>query len=248
MIKINTGKEKTIIFDIDVEGGNTGQIKEGRFILSCPDKRYRLMFKAVIEDGTVTVNLPPLDVNEKTGECSLEMISMDNQFYPVFNDNVKFEKNMKIRIKEQRVEKDIKPIVEVRDPNKKEVIKEQTQKQVIKHVIEKSSKTRKVYRTIKCDQPTIENIVENGKFSMKPKAGLKVKFYNNDTMLINDVELIEYGICVGMDVSIDGIITENRDQSLIVDSSYLDKIDDRNVLFVIKNGTIKALKEKGVNL
>jgi len=241
MIKINTGKEKTISFDIDIEGGNTGQIKEGRFILSCPDKKYRLMFKAIIEDGTVTVDLPPLDVSEKTGECHLEMISMDNQYYPVWNDNVKFEKNMKIRIKEQK--EDIKPIVEVKSVKNKKVIKEQIQKPV-KRVIEKSSETRKIYRTIKCDQATIENIVESGKFSMKPKPGMKVKFYNNDTMLINDLELIENGVCVGMDTPVNGIIIENKDQSLIVDSSYLDQIDDRNVLFVIKKGIIKELKNE----
>lgn len=238
MIKINTGKKKTITFDIDIEGGNSGQIKEGRFILSCSNQKYKMMFKAIIEDGVVTVNLPLLDVNEKTGECALEMISMDNQFYPVFNDNVKFERTMKIRVAEQKEEK-IKPVVEVKIVEENE--KQKSKK--IKPIIEKSSETVKLYRTIKCDKETIENIVETGKFSMKPKGEMKVKFYNNDSALINDLELVEYGVCVGIDVPVNGIITENKDKSIIVNSSYLDKINDKNVLFLIKKGSMNPLKK-----
>lgn len=240
MIKINTGKEKTISFDIDIEGGDIGQIKEGRFILTCPNKKYKLMFKAIVENGTVTINLPPLDVNEKTGECTLEMISMDDQYYPVWNDNVKFEHDMKIKIKKQT---EIKPVVEIRDESKPNIKKKEIINETKKPII-KSSETRTVYRTIKCDQSTIENIVESGKFSMKPKDGMKIKFYNSDTMLINDLELVEYGICIAMDVPVNGILTENKDHSLIVDSSYLDKINDDNVLFIIKKGTIKSLKDE----
>lgn len=238
MIKIDTGKGKILSFDIDIEGGSDSEIKEGRFIISCPNKTYKLMFEALIEDGNVSVDLPPLDINEKSGECSLEMISTDNQYYPVWKDKVKFDRSLTIKVKEQKeIEK--KPVVTLNEGEKKtNIIKEKK--------IVKSLKTRKVYRTIKCDLDTLTEVLEKRKFSMKPKAGVKVKFYENDTMLINDLENTDCGICVGLCVPVNGILEERKDQTLIVDSSYLDKINEHNVMFVIRNGQLIQLRKEDI--
>lgn len=229
MIKINTGKGKLLSFDIDIEGGNSNEIKEGRFIISCPNKNYKLMFNAIIESDNIVVDLPPLDINETSGKCTLEMISNDNQYYDIWNDVIKFNKDLTIKVKEQKDFSDKKPNVTLSE-NKTKIDK-----------IIKSSETITLYRTIKSDLKTINKILSENKFSMKPKENLNVKFYKNDSQLINDLENIDYGLCIGMSVCTNGIIEENKDQTLIVDSSYLDTINENNVLFLIKNGAIVQL-------
>lgn len=237
MIKIDTGKGKLLSFDIDIEGGNDSEIKEGRFILSCPNKTYRLMFKAIIEDGSVMVDLPPLDINEKSGECFLEMISTDNQYYPVWEDKVKFDRSLTIKIKEQKDKKLKVSLNENEDietiENKKQIIKEKK--------IVKSSNTVTLYRTIKCNEQSINKVLSENKFSMKPKSNIPVKFYKSDEMLINDLENIDFGVSIGMSVPENGIMEQRKDKSIIVDSSYLDTITEKNVIFIINNGRLIKL-------
>lgn len=237
MIKIDTGKGKVLSFDIDIEGGSGSEIKEGRFILSCPNKTYRLMFKALIEDGTVTVDLPPLDINEKSGVCILEMISTDNQYYLVWENTVKFDRSLTIKVKEQKdTVKTPTVTLNETEKSKKEIVKE--------NKIVKSSETVTLYRTIKCDEKTLNKVISENKFSMKPKAGVKVKFYENDSMLINDLENVNFGISVGLNVPVNGIIEKRNDRTLIVDSLYLDIINESNVMFIIKDGQLIQLKKK----
>lgn len=232
MIKINTGKGKLLSFDIDIEGGNSNEIKEGRFIISCPNKNYKLMFNAIIENDSIVVDLPPLEtINEGTYKCYLELISNDNQYYSIWDDNIKINRDLNIKVKEHTDFSDKKPTVTLNERKKED-----------KKIINKSSSTITLYRTIKTDAKTVNKIMSENKFSMKPKEGLNVKFYNKDNMLINDLESIEYGVCIGMNVPENGILTENRDYTTIVDSSYLDVINEKNVLFLIKNGQIIQLK------
>jgi len=239
MIKIDTGKGKLLSFDIDIEGGSDNEIKEGRFILSCPNKNYKLMFNALIENGTVTIDLPPLDINEKSGNCSLEMISTDNQYYPVWEDKVKFDRSLTIKVEQKEVEK--KPVVTLNE-NKTE--KQKEKKEIIKEKkIVKSSNNVTLYRTIKCNEESINKVLSENKFSMKPKSNIPVKFYKSDEMLINDLENIDFGVSIGMSVPENGILEQRKDRSIIVDSSYLDTITEKNVIFIIKEGKIIQLKE-----
>lgn len=231
MIKIDTGKGKVLSFDIDIEGGSDNEIKEGRFILSCPNKSYRLMFKALIENGTVIVDLPPLEINEKSGDCFLEMISVDSQYYQVWEDKVKFDRSLTIKVKEQKEDKILNVSL-----NEKEMIKE--------NKIIKSAKKIMLYRTIKCNEEIINKIIDENKFSMKPKDNIPVKFYDNDTQLINDLENIEYGISISMNVCENGIMKKSTDHTLIINSSYLENIDESNVVFLIKEGKIFQLRKE----
>jgi len=228
MIKINTGKGKLLSFDIDIEGGNSNEIKEGRFIISCPNKNYKLMFNAIIENNNIVVDLPPLDINETSGKCSLEMISNDNQYYDIWNDVIKFNKDLTIKVKEQKNISDKKLNVILNEEKK--------EKKIIRN-----SENINLYRTIKTDAKTIDKIISENKFSMKPKENINVKFYRNDKMLINDMENIDFGICIGMPICTNGIIEENKDQTLIVDSSYLENISEKNVIFLIKEGKLIKL-------
>jgi hypothetical protein len=243
MIKINAGKEKILSFDINIEGGNDNQIKEGRFILSCKNQKYKLMFNALIENGTVTVEIPPLDINENSGECILEMISNDNKYYSVWEDKFQFNKDMIIKVKEQK-ETSSRKYQSVNE-DRKITVKEKEKN--IKNKIDKireSSNNITLYRTIKCDLKTINKIINENKFSMKPKAGISVKFYDQDNLLVNDLENIEYGISIGMNVLEDSIIEKNKDHTVIVDSSYLDVINENNVMFLIKEGRLIQLKKE----
>jgi len=234
MIKISTGKGKLLSFDIDIEGGNSNEIKEGRFIISCPNKNYKLMFNAIIENNNIMVDLPPLNINESSGKCSLEMISNDNQYYSIWEDSIKFDRELTIKVKEQKDIYDKKPTVKLNENKTKS------------NKITKSSETVTLYRTIKCDMNTVNKIISENKFSMKPKKNLNVKFYKNDSQLINDLENIDYGLCIGMSVCTNGIIKENRD-TLIVNSSYLDTINENNVMFLIKEGRIIQLTKDNLN-
>jgi energy-converting hydrogenase A subunit M len=234
MIKIETGRGKTLTFDIDIQGGDSSEIKETRFILSCPGKSYRLVFPAVVENNSVSVDLPPLDIQEKVGSCSLEMISADNQYYPIWNDDVKFDRGLKIVVKEQKNE-ERKVIVESKDQendNNKTSLKKE-----IKNILNESNKKRefvRLYRTIKADAKTINKVFSEN-FEVMPKSGMNVQFYRNDTQLINDMETIDHGVCIAMNVPVDSIVQESKGV-VIVDSTNLGKIDKKNVLFVIKEG------------
>ena len=86
-------------------------------------------------------------------------------------------------------------------------------------------------------------VISENKFSMKPKSNVSVKFYESDSMLLNDLEDVEYGICIGMEVCENGIMKENKDHTLIVNSSYLESVTEKNVLYVIKEGQIIQLKK-----
>ncbi len=233
MIKLETGKGKILTFDIDIQGGNSSEIKETRFILFCPGKLYRFVFPVIIENNSISVDLPPLDIQEKVGSCSLEMISKDDQYYLVWEDEVKFEKGLKIVIKEQKNE-ERKVIVESKD---QEYDKKISPKNEIKNILNESNKKCefvRLYRTIKADNKLINKVFSEN-FEMISKPGLEVKFYRNDTMLINDMENIDYGICITMNVPTDSIIQENKG-TVIVDSTNLEKINKKNVMFVIKEG------------
>jgi energy-converting hydrogenase A subunit M len=235
MIKIETGKGKTLTFDIDIQGGDSNEIKETRFILSCPNKSYRLVFPAIIENNSVSVDLPPLDIQEKIGSCSLEMISSDNQYYQIWTDDVKFDRGLKIVVKEQKSE-ERKVIVESKNQETTEV-KNIPVKKEIKNILNESNKKRefvRLYRTIKADNKSISKVFSEN-FEMMSKPGLKVQFYRNDTQLINDMETVDHGICVGMNVPTDSIIHEDKGV-VIVDSTNLGKIDKKNILFIIKEG------------
>lgn len=234
MIKIETGRGKTLTFDIDIQGGDSNEIKETRFILSCPNKSYKLVFPAIVENNSVSVNIPPLDIQEKVGSCSLEMISSDNQYYQIWTDDVKFDRGLKVVVKEQKND-ERKVIVESK--NQEIVESKGITKKEIKNILGESNYKRefvRLYRTIKADNKTINKVFSEN-FEMMSKPGLKVQFYRNDTQLINDMETIDHGICVGMNVPIDSIVQENKGV-VIVDSTNLGKIDKKNVLFIIKEG------------
>jgi len=239
MIKIETGKGKTLTFDIDIQGGDSNEIKETRFILSCPNKSYRLVFPAIIENNSVSVDLPPLDIQEKIGSCSLEMISSDNQYYQIWTDDIKFDRGLKIVVKEQKSE-ERKVIVESKNQETTEV-KNTPVKKEIKNILGESIHKRefvKLYRTIKCDQKTFNKVISENKFSMKPKPGMNISFYKTDSQLINDTENIEYGIATMMNVSSTDIIKENKDRTVVVDSTNLDNITEDNVVFLINKGRL----------
>jgi len=238
MIKLDIGKGKSLSFDIDIEGGSDSEIKEGRFIISCKNKKYKLMFEAIIKDGVVNVEIPPLDINTDSGKCFLEMISNDNQYYSVWESPVKFERNLKIKVKEQK-EVDKKPVVSLNENKTKETKKDK----IKENKIIKSSETVMLYRTIKCDEKTINKVLSENEFLMKPKSGVRIKFYESDSMLLNDLENINFGLCIGMSVPENGIIKENGDHTIIVNSSFLDDINVNNVLYIIKEGQIIQLKK-----
>jgi len=238
MIKIETGRGKTLNFDIDIQGGDSSEIKETRFILSCPGKSYRLVFPAVVENNSVSVDLPPLDIQEKVGSCSLEMISADNQYYPIWNDDVKFDRGLKIVVKEQKNE-ERKVIVESK--NQETAESKNITKKEIKNILNESNKKRefvKLYRTIKCDQKTFNKIISENKFSMKPKPNMNISFYKTDSQLINDTENIEYGVATMMNIPSTEIVKENKDSTVIVDSTNLDIVTEDNVVFLINKGRL----------
>ena len=242
MIKIETGKGKTLTFDINIRGRDNNEIKETRFILSCPNKSYRLVFPAIIENNSVSVDLPPLDIQGEIGSCSLEMISSDNQYYQIWTDDVKFDNELKIVVKEQK-SKERKVIVESKNKEITEV-KNVPVKKGIKNILNEYSKRPefiRLYRTIKCDQKTFNKIISENKFLMKPKPGINIIFYKTDHQLLNDIENIEYGISIAMNISSTEIIKENKDNTVIVNSTNLDGITENNVVFLINKGRLIQL-------
>lgn len=232
MIKINTDKGKILTFNVEMEGCADNEIKEARFILSF-SKNYKLMFPVIIEKNMISVSLPPLNIVEKEGTCSLEMISSDNQYYPVWNEDIKFDRKLKISVKEQKSD-ERKVIVESKN---QETNKKISPKNEIKNILNESNKKRefvRLYRTIKADAKTINKVFSEN-FEMMSKPNMQVKFYRNDTMLLNDMESIDHGICIAMNVSTDSIIEESKG-TVIVDSTNLEKINKKNIMFVIKEG------------
>jgi len=227
MIKISPNKAKTLTFGISFDSGSPSEIQEGRLILSLPNLDYKLMLNAIIENDSITVNVPPLDICESSGNCTLEIVSKTKECYQVFTDTIKFEKGISIKVTEQKDSR--KPVVEIKDSTSK------SKKKV-------STETKTMYRTIKLDRKSVQGILESKKMLMKPDAGKKMAFYQDSSQLFNDTENIEYGVCIVTNVPESAILSEKIDKT-IVDSSQLGKLTEKNIMYLIQEGNLKDFRE-----
>ena len=107
MIKFNTNKEKTLTFDITVEGINPDQLT---YTLRLSEKGIDYGFQGKMKNGEVVVVVPPLNsiMNQKRidelTKVKLEIHDSENKYYmKPYEDTILIEKEptLELSIKEE---------------------------------------------------------------------------------------------------------------------------------------------------